>query len=127
MVVAEATGEDGEGGALVVLTRMMDASAAGKGKGGVVGQDGKNGRYGWAMGLKYGANSGGGGCPQVGQRNNGSNTPHSIFESRSAAKISERTEKEGEVRIISPLAFAAIPTAPPLLQGQHSNAPHSIS
>ncbi len=105
----------------------MDASAASKGKGGVVGQDGKNRGYGQAMGLEYGAGSGGGGGPQVGQRNNGSNTPHSIFEGGSAAEISERTEKEGEVRIISPLAFAAVPTAPPSLQGQCSNAPHSIS
>ncbi len=109
IVVAEATGEDGEGGALVVLTRTMDASAAGKGKGGVVGQDGKNGGYGQAMGLEYGASSRGRGWPQVGQRNNGSNTPHSIFECGSAAEISERTEKEEEVRFISPLAFAAIP------------------
>ena len=120
-------GEDGEGGALVVLTRMMDASAAGKGKGGVVGQDGKNGGHSQAMGLEYGAGSRGGGGPQVGQHDNGSNTPHSIFECGSAAKISERTEKEGEVRIISPLAFDTVPTAPPSLQGQHSNAPHSIS
>jgi hypothetical protein len=96
MVAAEATGEDGEGRALVVLrTLMMDASAAGEGKGGVVGQDGKNGGYGQAMGLEYGAGSGGRGGPQVGQRNNGSNTPHSTFECGSAAEISERTEKEG--------------------------------
>ncbi len=105
----------------------MGVSAAGKGKGGVVGQDGKNKGYSQAMGLEYGAGSRGGDWPQVGQCNNGSNTPASIFERGSTAEISERIEKEGEVRIISPLAFAAIPTAPPSLQGQHSNAPHSIS
>jgi hypothetical protein len=55
------------------------------------------------------------------------NNPYSISEGRSTAKILERTEKEGEVTIISPLAFAAIPTAPSTLKGQCSNAPHSIS
>jgi hypothetical protein len=55
------------------------------------------------------------------------NNPHSISEGRSAAKILKRTENEGEVMIISPLAFAAIPTAPATLQDQHSNTPHSIS
>ncbi len=47
MAATEAMGEDWEGGALVMLTTStMDASAAGKGKGGVVGQDGKNRGYG---------------------------------------------------------------------------------
>jgi hypothetical protein len=55
------------------------------------------------------------------------NNPHSISEGRSSAKILKRTEKEGEVMIISPLAFAAVPTAPATLHGQHSNTPHSIS
>jgi hypothetical protein len=128
MAAAEAMGEDGEGGALVVpATSMMDASTAGKGKGGVVGQDGTNGGCGQAMGLEYGGGSGGGGGLQVGQLSNGSNAPHSIFECGSAAKTLERTEKEGEVTVISPLAFAAIPTAHPLLRGHCSNAPHSIS
>jgi hypothetical protein len=79
MVVAEATKEDREGGASVVMTTLtIDMSAAGKGKGGVVGQDCKNGGYSQVMGLEYGAGSGGGGWLQVGRCNNGSNTPHSI-------------------------------------------------
>jgi hypothetical protein len=67
------------------------------------------------------------GGSQAGQHSNGSNAPHSIAEGVSAAKILERTEKEGELMVMSPLAFVAIPTAPPLLQGQHRNNPHSIS
>ncbi len=95
----------------------------------MVGQDGTNGGYGQVMGLMYGG-CGGVGVDglQAGQRSNGSNAPHSISEGVCAAKISERTEKEGDkLTVMSPLAFVAIPTAPPLLQGQHCNNPHSIS
>jgi hypothetical protein len=180
MAVAEATGEDGEGGASDVPTiSTMDTSIAGKGKGaenaganpvasrsaeemviflcanptmdsvqdlkmlardkilreggrfgqgGVVGQDGTNRGYGQAMGLTYGGCGGVGvGGLQAGQRSNGSNAPHSISKGVCAAEISERTEKEGELTVMSPLAFVAVPTAPPSLQGQHHNNPHSIS
>ncbi len=79
------------------------------------------------MGLTYGSCGGVGvGESQAGQRSNGSNAPHSISEGICTAKILERTEKEGELMVMSPLVFVAIPTAPPSLQGQRCNNPHSI-
>jgi hypothetical protein len=114
---------------LKMLARDKMLQAGGRfGQGGVVGQDGTNGGYGQAMGLTYGGcGRVGVGGSQAGQRSNGSNAPHSISKGVCAAKILKRTEKEGELTVVSPLAFVAVPTDPPLLQGRRCNNPHSIS
>jgi hypothetical protein len=79
----EATGEDSKVGALVVPTMTMIMATKGGDKDKdkiilsqerVVGQDGKNGGYGEAMGLAYSGCGGVGvGGPLAGQHSNGSN------------------------------------------------------
>jgi hypothetical protein len=168
MAAAEATGEDGKGGASVMPTTTMTTAIKGEDKdknkdanavarttmtttattdkdaplptkgGGdddviVVVIDApypNEGEAGMAVAEAMGEDGEGGalvGWPQAGQRSNGTNAPHSISEGICTDKILERTEKDGELTVISPLAFVVLPTAPSSLQGQRWNNPHSIS